>query len=123
MTNNDTGTIPGEVRERVAQGLQWIIENAETYHLDLNRVDLDSLDIRDTSLCVLGQARGDQGGWGLWPRSGYGQTLDQVFPDDDQWRERLDFSQEHGFDGPPWDGPALTEAWRQAILAHREGSA
>ena len=122
MTNNNTGTIPGEVRERVARGLQWIIANAETYHLDLNRVDLDTLDISSPSRCVLGQARGDQE-WGRWPRSGYGATLDQAYPDDNDWRERLDFSREHGFD-PSWgDSDVLREAWRQAILAHREGSA
>lgn len=124
MSDSNTATIPGDVRERVARGLAWIIENGEEYHLDLNRVDLDTLDVADVNLCVLGQARSDPGE-GRWPRSGYGRTLSQMFPDDDeQWDERGDFGRDHGFDPVYWYGAsALTEAWRQALTVHREQAA
>lgn len=44
------------LRMRAARGLAWMKENGAQYDLDVRRVNLDDLDVRDNHLCILGQA-------------------------------------------------------------------
>ena len=59
--------------ERVALGLSWL-RSQDGGLFDLSRIDLDTLDMRSSSLCVIGQAwTGPQPT--LW-REGFGSALD-----------------------------------------------
>lgn len=124
MTDSNTATIPAIVRERAARGLAWIIGHGAVHGVDLNRVDLTTLDIRDPGLCVLGQGHGgDSDGW-----TGYSAVLASVFGDEWDWDLNCEVDQwtrDHGFvadyDYGYGYGAALTEAWRQAITVHRAG--
>lgn len=126
MTDSNTATIPAIVRERVARGLAWIVEHGAAHGVDLDRVDLATLDITSPRQCVLGQARGgtvEATDDYRYTRSGYGAVLDSVFPGD-RGIDAMGWSRSHGFDISGWDDtdPSVyAEAWRQAITVHRAG--
>lgn len=126
MTDSNTATIPAIVRERVARGLAWIVEHGAEHGVDLDRVDLDTLDISSPDLCVLGQGHGrSSDGWTGYSavmRSQWGEGWsDGDESEGDQW------TIDHGFaidyHSPPGVTKALSlaEAWRQAITVHRAG--
>lgn len=46
------------IKQRVAAGLAWIKENAERLNLDPRRVNLDTINIANSTDCVLAQAGG-----------------------------------------------------------------
>lgn len=123
MTDSNTATIPAIVRERAARGLAWIIEHGSAHGVDLDRVDLDMLDLGGADLCVLGQGHGgDDTG------SGYSAVLASVFGPEWDWDHADEADQwtvDHGFvvDYSTHDVTvvSLTEAWRQAITVHRAG--
>lgn len=98
-----------QVTERVARGLAWIMENTQRLDLDPMRVDLDTVNVRDSDTCILAQSGG---------RDFQDILTDAGNPDEDS-----NWIMDHGF-AAPWsreyadqlaDEAALTEEWRRVI--------
>ena len=104
--------------ERVALGLAWLrMQDAGLF--DLSRVDLDALDMRSSSLCVIGQAwTGPQPT--TW-REGFGSALDHYgfgIP----WAVEHGFAHDTGDDGEYCEDQdscsqcvELAQLWRTAL--------
>lgn len=115
MTNEMTME---QATERVARGMAWIMEHAVMLDLDLNRVNLDTVNVVNDHNCVLAQA----GGRDFW------EVLSDVedTPDDDEGRS---WTVVHGFaTSVAWitdpevlqrQATLLAAAWRSAIQAER----
>jgi hypothetical protein len=64
MSDFDSNIDHGTAGQRVMRGIAWLDEFGAEHGLDLDLVDLASLDMRAPHGCVLGQAAG--GGRGYW---------------------------------------------------------
>lgn len=94
------------IEQRVAAGAAWLDENRPGW---LDRIFLNSLDVSDCALCVLGQV---YGGWGNAP--------DGAKYDDDDTDDYLSPARERGFEQYVKEGyEALTAEWRRLIESRR----
>lgn len=76
------------LRIRAARGLAWMEENAKEYDLDVTRVDIEELDMRNNQRCVLGQACRWKGGF---------EVIADLVGDGD-YKEGNVWLRHHGFD-------------------------
>ena len=109
MYDVDT-TLP--VEERVAAGVEWLREHGAESGLDVTKVNLDTLDIADVSVCVLAQALipNDDNTW----YSPYGVALVRATGLDRFDEDAIEWSYDHGFVNRGYgDGEALTAEWRR----------
>lgn len=107
------------VSVRVARGLAWIKENGHLVGFDLNRVDLDSLDVSSGHRCVTAQASGT-GDY----RVAADLLEDQLAIDPHEWGRRHGVLPERSW--PEWtldqrrvDEDALTAEWVRVLTAER----
>lgn len=109
---DEIGPPPGWEAERRAQkGLAWLRESGSVHGLDVDQVDIDQLDIRNTCRCVLGQLNQDGG----YSHQVYSLSKAGALPQDE-----AEWLHEHGFEA---DAHAtyeeLTAAWRKVLKADR----
>ena len=104
-----------EALKAARKGCAWIIRKGHKYDLNLARVNLETLDLEESGICLLSQAKGS--------RVDYGDVADEITLDLDlSTREGEYWLVEHGFessDEVPY--PDLTDAWKQVITALRTG--
>ncbi|HSJ75497.1 MAG TPA: hypothetical protein VK899_04845 [Gemmatimonadales bacterium] len=109
-----------QATERVARGMAWIMENAETLDLDLNRVDLSTVNVVNDHDCVLAQASG-RSFWAVL------DGVDMPVTQGENWTVY------HGFATPAYgtlpdrdvidqQAATLAAAWRTVITAQRSAS-
>lgn len=109
------------IANRVQAGLDWIAEHGSEYGVNLDRVNLDTLDVASPQHCVLGQAVT----WSGDARSGYSIVTNELLVTglvEDVYQWALD----HGF--APYarlndDAMALTAEWKRRLGAGRRPSA
>jgi hypothetical protein len=98
------------VADRVAKGLAWIDEWAERLDLDLNRVNLETINVVNDRTCVVAQASGG---------AGFMAIMDKT----ERLGGRFMLVADYGFAGHHAEDEAeLTAEWRRVILARRAGT-
>jgi len=108
------------VSVRVARGLAWIKENGHLVDFDLDRVNLETLDVSDGTVCVTAQASGFDS---------YSKAAEAL---EDEGIDPLEWGRDHGalparelvlgmgmYAARQADQDALTEEWRRVIAAER----
>jgi hypothetical protein len=110
MYDVDTTTL--SVEERVAAGVEWLREHGAESGLDVERVNLDTLDVADVSACVLAQSLipGHDDPW----YSAYGTALVRATGLDRFDEDAIEWAYEHGFaNRGQYDQDALNDQWRR----------
>jgi hypothetical protein len=88
--------------KEIANGIKWLDENHERWE---DKINLDTLDLFDCSLCIIGQLFKDY------------NHLYKIHDDDEN--EGFEFSKDHGFT-PHKEVGQLTKEWKSAILQRRK---
>lgn len=122
VSNVDTSIEIEPVSVRVARGLAWITENGPAVDFDLDRVDLETLDVSAGNRCVTAQASGT---------GAYGEAAERVSDllrlgnvcAEDQW------ARDHGLldigddsQARVEDGQALTREWVRVLSNARQAT-
>jgi hypothetical protein len=95
--------------ERAEKGLAWLRESGPIYGLDVDKVNIDRLDLSHHCDCVLGQLQG-----------GYAHVLEGIGFEYAWNFDANEWAEEHGFqhlEGVSYQD--LTEAWKQLLTADR----
>src|SRR5262245_56597800 len=113
--------IQEEIRQAVSKGMTWLkSDEARNLGYDLNRVNLDGLDMTNPNLCVLGQAAAPTTWYWDAPRPGLGPRPIGGEGESDWHEARKEWDTAHGFcaNEDSWD--QLEDAWKAAIRAERD---